>query len=126
MRGWASLTKSATVVLSVVAVALALVLFSVKYRVQDLEEELARVTRQIDAERRAQHVLHAEWSYLTDPQRLRRLASRHLPDLRPITPEQLGTFADLPAADAEPEGLVRGDPAGRGGVVIPLVERVEQ
>lgn len=95
MNAWSSLVKHTTLFFLVLAVGLALVLFSVKYQVQDLEEELSELKTRIAAEQRATHVLRAEWSYLTEPVRLRRLADRYL-HLAPLTPSQLGTFAALP------------------------------
>ena len=69
--------------------------FRVKHEVQELQEEYARVNRQIVAERDATHVLKAEWSYLNQPQRLAEMAARHL-DLRPIATAQLGRIENLP------------------------------
>lgn len=102
MKSWMSLLRQTTLLFVVLAVGLALVLFSVKYEVQDLEVELSDVQRNIAREQRALHVLTAEWSHLNEPARLRRLAERHL-DLAPVTPRQIASFASL----AE-----RSDPAG--------------
>ena len=84
---------------------LATVLFRVKYAVQDLEAELVDLQTQIAGERRAIHVLEAEWSHLTDPETLRQRARRHL-ELAPLTPRQIGSFASLepPPPEAPPEG----------------------
>jgi hypothetical protein len=71
------------------------VLFSLEYQVRKLEDELAALDRSIVVESQAIHVLKAEWSYLNDPWRLRRLAERFL-KLSPIKPEQVGSLADLP------------------------------
>ncbi len=94
MSGWSSLMRRATVASFVLVVTLAVALMSVKYRVQQLVDELAQVERQIAAERQAIHVLTAEFSYLIKPDRLRRLASQHL-GLTPVKPDQLGNFATL-------------------------------
>ena len=83
-----------TVLFVFVAGALSLALFSLKYQVQDLEDEFIGLNRSILAERRAMHVLEAEWSYLNDPARLGPLAARHL-GLRPVESEQLGTLRTL-------------------------------
>jgi cell division protein FtsL len=96
MSGVSSLFKHTTVLFLLLAVGLALVLFSVKYQVQDLEEELGRLNREIAYERQATHVLKAEFSYLTDAERLRRLSDRFL-DLEPVQPRQIGSFAALSA-----------------------------
>ena len=83
--------RRTTVLFLFLAAALSLALFSLKYQVQDLEDEFVALNRSISAERRAMHVLEAEWSYLNDPQRLGALAARHL-GLRPVDSEQLGTL----------------------------------
>lgn len=96
MSGLSSLFKHTTVLFLLLGVGLALVLFTVKYQVQDLEEELGRLNRQIANERQAMHVLRAEFSYLTDGERLRRLSDRFL-DLEPVQPRQISSFAALSA-----------------------------
>jgi cell division protein FtsL len=107
MSGWSSLVRHTTVLFLLLGVGLALVLFSVKYQVQDLEEELGRLNREIATERQATHVLKAEFSYLTDADRLRRLSDRYL-DLKPVQPSQIGSFAAL-SADPDREDETRGD-----------------
>ena len=85
IMGFSRRTTAATLI---VAAALSVALFSVKYRVQDLEAELNGVNRAIVAEKRSIHVLHAEWSHFNDPERLRRLATQYL-KLGPVAPNQL-------------------------------------
>jgi cell division protein FtsL len=97
MSGWSIMVRHTTVLFLVLAVGLALVLFSVKYQVQDLEEELGRLNREITTERQTAHVLRAEFSYLTDAERLRQLSDRFL-DLEPVQPHQIGSFAALSAS----------------------------
>lgn len=105
-----------------VAAALSLALFSLKYQVQDLEDEFAGLNRSIAAERRATHVLKAEWSYLNDPVRLGVLAVRHL-GLRPVDSEQLGTLATLSVLPSVREGAARTNVADRNPrpLLTPLV-----
>ncbi|MBT3359400.1 MAG: hypothetical protein HN403_07210 [Rhodospirillales bacterium] len=86
--------RQATLLAILLAAALSVVLFGVKYQVQDLEDELSSIDRGILNEERAIHVLRAEWSHLNDPERLRRLAERHL-DLRPVSARQVGAPQDL-------------------------------
>ncbi len=108
-----------TTVLSVfLAAALSLALFSLKYQVQDLEDEFVGLNRSISAERRAMHVLEAEWSYLNDPQRLGALAARHL-GLRPVESEQLGTLATLSVLSTGREAVPRTNVADRN--TLPLL-----
>ncbi len=97
MSRWAKLLRTTTLLCLVVAVGLSAVLFRVKYAVQDLEAQLVNLQNQIAGEQRAIHVLEAEWSYLTEPERLRRLARKHL-ELTPLAPRQVGSFAALRAA----------------------------
>ena len=67
------------------------VMFKVKYEVQELDEQLVRVNREIAADRDTIHVLKAEWSFLAKPDRIAELARRHL-DLAPISTAQLATL----------------------------------
>jgi hypothetical protein len=53
-------------------------LFHLTHEVRELEEELARLNHDILTEQEATHVLKAEWSYLTRPDRLEELNLRHL------------------------------------------------
>jgi len=62
--------------------------FKVKYAVQDIEDELNRVRRQTIAEQQEIRVLTAEWTYLTQPERLTELNRRFL-GLASITARQL-------------------------------------
>ena len=110
MTDWSTVWKQTTVLFMLLAGGLALVLFTVKYKVQDLEDELAGLNREIAHERRTVHVLRAEFSHLVEANRLRRLATKHL-HMEPIQPDQLGTFASLledekPDGDDEPDSSV--------------------
>ncbi len=69
-------------------------LFQLKYAVQEREDELTRLNRDLIASEQAVHVLHAEWSYLNRPDRISMLAARHL-ELVPMAPEQVGSSAAL-------------------------------
>lgn len=70
-------------------------LFQLKYAVQDREDELARLNRDLIASEVSIHVLHAEWSYLNRPERLAALAEKHL-GLRSMEARQISTVAALP------------------------------
>ncbi len=114
--------RRTTVLFVFLAAALSLALFSLKYQVQDLEDEFVGLNRSILAERRAMHVLEAEWSYLNDPARLGALAARHL-GLRPLESEQLGTLATLAVLSSGREGAPRTNVADRNTppLLTPLV-----
>jgi hypothetical protein len=88
--------------------------FKVKYAVQDIEDQLNRVRKQTIAEQQEIRVLTAEWTFLTQPERLAELNRRFL-GLAPIAPKQLQrTVADiplraLPAPPAEPPDVLVSD-----------------
>jgi hypothetical protein len=69
-------------------------MFQVKYHVARLDDEFARLNRQIATTREETRVLRAEWTLLDDPQRLDRLNSAFL-KLQPIMPAQIVTPAQL-------------------------------
>ncbi len=114
--------RRTTVLFVFLAAALSLALFSLKYQMQDLEDEFVGLNRSILAERRATHVLEAEWSYLNDPVRLGPLAARHL-GLRPVESEQMGTLVTLSVLPSGREGAPRTNVADRNTLplLIPLV-----
>jgi hypothetical protein len=74
--------------------------FEMKYQVAQVDDELGRVNRQIDASRDQLRVLSAEWSYLTQPARLDQLRQRHLA-LVPVTRAQLGSLDQIPFRSGE-------------------------
>ena len=76
------------------AASLSLTLFSVKYQVQDMEDQLVGLNRSITDDRQAIHVLKAGWSYLNEPSRLKILAERYL-GLTAIDSRQVGTAREL-------------------------------
>lgn len=82
------------------------VLFYMKYEVQGLEKQLARIKRDTNRQHEAIHILKAEWSYLNRPDRLRVLINDRL-DLQPVQRNQikqwqlLPTRLDLPAAPTD-------------------------
>jgi len=77
-----------TVFWVVLALASGLTMYMVKYGVQNLEDELARVRKQTVAEQLEIRVLNAEWSYLTQPARLAEL-NKQFVSLAPIATKQL-------------------------------------
>jgi cell division protein FtsL len=63
-------------------------LFQVKFRVQHLHLEMAEIQKQLEHEKDSIHVLKAEWAYLNQPERLQRLAEKHL-KLAEVKSEQI-------------------------------------
>jgi hypothetical protein len=70
-------------------------LFHLKYDVQSLERHLTGLNAEIVRNQETIHVLEAEWSYLSQPERLQKLAMKRL-DLVAVTPVHIVTFGDLP------------------------------
>ena len=83
----------------VLAAVTAFALFAVSYRVKDLEDELAAVERSRVLAERSIHVLRAEWSFLTRPDRLSELARRHLA-LAPVAVGQIVALDAIPGSNA--------------------------
>lgn len=72
-------------------------LYRTSDRVQELNHKLTNLNTAIEAEQQSIHVLKAEWVYLSNPERIKTLADRHLA-LRATSPQQiisLGTMADF-------------------------------
>jgi len=63
---------------SLAAIGTAIGLFSVKYRVQDLEEKIDRTNQKIIESQQATHILQIEWDYLNEAERIERLAQKEL------------------------------------------------
>src|SRR5690349_21311086 len=80
-------------------------MFQVKYEVAQLEDEDARVKRQIAAGREQIRVLGAEWRFLNQPARLDQLVKRPL-TLGPIATSQIGRLDQLPRRYPTPPAAV--------------------
>lgn len=75
--------------------AVAIALFMLKYEVQGLEDDLAERQAEIEHHAKAIHVLKAEWTFLNDPERLKRLSKKYL-DLGPVSPDRIVLPSVLP------------------------------
>ena len=64
----------------------ALALYLVKYRVQDIKDDVDRLEAQLEAEDHAMRMLRAEWAYLNRPDRLQKLSDRYL-KMQKLSPE---------------------------------------
>ena len=63
---------------SIAAVATAVGLFTVKYKVQDLEDKIDRTNQKIIESQQATHILKIEWAHLNEAERIERLAQKYL------------------------------------------------
>lgn len=99
----------------VAVVCAASLLYSVKYRVQTMDSQIASIRQQIAEERAAIHVLNAEWAFLSRPERVRQLAEKHL-GAEPMDGRQMLELVDVPFSPDSPVHLVGGEantPYGR-------------
>ena len=92
-------------------------LFHIKFQVEQLQDELNSLNKQILEEQKAVHVLQAEWSYLTRPKHIESLAARLLPHLQPPITHQVGDIEQFKATIQKQSAI----PAAR--VVNPLSAR---
>jgi cell division protein FtsL len=91
-------------------VALACVIYQVKYETRALDIEIASLNKKIEEERDAIAVLRAEWSLLNRPERIERLAKKHL-KLAPAKPVQLVTVDSVSDRDFDRARLELDAPA---------------
>jgi hypothetical protein len=106
--------------------------FNVKYAVQGIEDELARVQRQTLVEQQELRVLTAEWAYLNQPERLAEL-NRNFLQLAPMTAKQMqGRVEEIalrppPAKgpDAAPDVMVAATPPAAASPVVPLAAETQ-
>jgi len=73
--------------------------YHLKYEVMALEKRLETMQDETLRDREAIHVLHAEWSFLNQPHRLRTLADKHL-KLQPLAQQQVMSLGEVPASFA--------------------------
>ena len=95
-------------------VALAYVIYEGKYEARALDEDIGGLRKEIETERDAVAVLRAEWSLLNRPERIERLAKKHL-KLNAARPQQLVTIETVSDSDFERvrmEAAVDSLPAG--------------
>lgn len=81
-------------------VALAYVIYEVKYEARALDEEIVGLRKDIETERDGVAVLRAEWSLLNRPERIERLAQKYL-KLAPARASQLVTLDTVSESDFE-------------------------
>jgi len=103
--------RPGTIVWLLLVIAVGYAMFQVKFEVMQQEETLARLTKEIADSREQNRIIDAEWSYLTRPDRVKRLAARYL-NLAPITAAQIGELNTLPERpDAPPAPIQKPNPA---------------
>ena len=74
---------------------IALGLFYVKHVVANLETDLAALHKSIKSDKEEIHVLTAEWTYLSRPERIKTLSGKYL-DLAPTKSTQVADIRQIP------------------------------
>jgi cell division protein FtsL len=92
--------KLTAIMWAALAVVVGISLFMLKYEVQGLEDQLQATYAQIEKDKTAIRVLEAEWTYLNDPGRLRRLSAQYL-GFTPPAASQVLTVSQLPFKNGE-------------------------
>ncbi len=114
-----------------VAMTACLVMFLINFAVQSLQDDLNKVRKQTIAEQLEIRVLHAEWSYLTQPERLAELNKQFL-SLTPVATKQLQQriaeipLRTMPAPPVEETASMAPMPAPAAGLELPAASPSER
>lgn len=119
--------RTTDIVLVAVMVSAAAFTYKTKHDAEAQLAELRRVETQIRLEQDSINVLKADWSLLTQPGRLQRLAEIYAEELelRPIEPSQIVSIEDVPMRPVELDdfstkrlgGLAEADNSGGAKVI---------
>lgn len=94
-----------------VAVLSGVTLFTLKYHVKEMENELKKIHVDILKTKRELHMLEAEWAHLNDPKRLKALVTSQT-DWQVIKSEQLVELDDLPIKEGDNSADLLLEPKG--------------
>src|SRR5215475_13704602 len=94
---------------SIAAVGTAVGLFTVKYKVQDLEEKIDRTNQKIIESQQATHIMRVEWAHLNEAERIERLATKYL-QLEPASVNQVVRLDSLKSTSSSTSSSLRRDP----------------
>lgn len=86
------ITKKSTVFFVFLICAICSWLYYLKYSVIEIEDRIRIAKKEIISEKKNQHILKAEWKSLTSPDRIQKLAARHLKNMRQMEAAQLREF----------------------------------
>lgn len=109
-------------------IAAAAVVYDVKYSATYEAQKVARLNSEIAKEREKIATLKAEWSTLSSPDRIQRLASKYL-NMKPLPVTQIGNFSALPDrlyTSADPIGDIINSLDHNGGARDPIGTIIEK
>ena len=95
--------RTSDIVLIAVMVSAAAFTYNTKRKVEDQLAEVHKIESQIKFEQDSIDLLKADWSLLTQPSRLQRLAQIYQAELQlqPVDASQIGSLEDLPPKPVE-------------------------
>ncbi|MDR1375798.1 MAG: cell division protein FtsL [Holosporaceae bacterium] len=85
------ITKKSSIFFAILICVVGAWLFYLKYSVLSIENRIRQTKKEIAIEKKNHHILKAEWKTLISPERIQRLAVKHL-KMRQIEPKQLREF----------------------------------
>ena len=88
------MVRPLTCICFLLAVGSGAYLYLTKYEAQLLDRQIEKTLKETDALREQTRMLHAEWTLLNDPERLRLFADQYL-TLQSVAPRQFTSMADL-------------------------------
>jgi cell division protein FtsL len=88
MRVEKIMLKTSNILILILLIASAFGLFQIKYKVRSLKKEVIEISKFVQREREDLHILKAEWAFLNEPERLKKLVQQHL-DLSEIRVSQI-------------------------------------
>ncbi|GHC75154.1 cell division protein FtsL [Limoniibacter endophyticus] len=105
------LFRTSDIVLICAMVGAAAFTYQVKHQAEDEIGKIRKLETQISLERDSIDVLKADWSVLTQPSRLQRLAGvyENQLNLKPSDPQQFGNISDLPERPLRIEDVLQQD-----------------
>ncbi|MGY6708848.1 MAG: cell division protein FtsL [Rhizobiaceae bacterium] len=102
--------RTTDIVLIAVMISAAAFTYKTKHDAENRYSEIRRLETQIRVQENAVDVLRADWSLLTQPSRLQRLAERYDEDLGlvPAEAQQFGRIDEIPMRDFGIEDILGG------------------
>ena len=115
------LFRTTDTIMVCVMIAAAAFTYKAKHDAEGKLAEMRAVERSIRFEQETIDVLKADWSLMTQPSRLQKLAETYAAELelQPVEPTQIGTFDDLPARPLDIETLIEGTPGATAALATP-------
>ncbi len=99
--------RTSDIVLIAVMVSAAAFTYNTKHRAEDQLAEVRKIEAEIKYEQETIDLLKADWSLLTQPSRLQKLAEIYAAELqlKPVEASQIGSLEDIPVKPVTIEDL---------------------